>query len=91
MYNTIGKIIEGCHLDTSLFRKSGVLASAERRFFHERLVKENIEYDHLVDVVEKLLLDELVDIIVETVCTQRKEQRKRLCAGYDGRRQVVLL
>ncbi len=42
---------------------------------YERLVKENIEYDHLVDVVDKPLLDELVDIIVETVCTQRKMVR----------------
>ena len=42
---------------------------------YERLVKENIEYDHLVDVVDKPLLDELVDIIVETVCTQRKVVR----------------
>ncbi len=42
---------------------------------YERLVKENIEYDHLVDVVDKSLLDELVDIIVETVCTQRKVVR----------------
>ncbi|NBJ90921.1 DUF6017 domain-containing protein [Acutalibacter sp. 1XD8-36] len=42
---------------------------------YERLAKENIEYDHLVDVVDKPLLDELVTIIVETVCTQRKVVR----------------
>ena len=42
---------------------------------YERLIKENIEYDHLVDVMDKPLLDELVDIIVETVCTQRKMVR----------------
>lgn len=39
---------------------------------YERLIKENIEYDHLIDVMDKPLLDELVDIMVETVCTQRK-------------------
>lgn len=42
---------------------------------YEQLVKENIEYDQLVDVVDKPLLDELVTIIVETVCTQRKVVR----------------
>ena len=39
------------------------------------MVKENIEYDHLGNVMDKLLQEELVGIIVETVCTQRKVVR----------------
>lgn len=44
---------------------------------YEQLIKENIEYEHLVvnSVVDKSLLDELVSIIVETVCAQGKTVR----------------
>ena len=44
---------------------------------YEQIIKENIEYEHLVanSVVDKPLLDELVSIVVETVCTQSKTVR----------------
>lgn len=40
----------------------------------EQIIKENIEYDHLIAnaVIDKPLLDEMVSIMVETVCSQSK-------------------
>ena len=44
---------------------------------YNQLIKENIEYEHLIanSVVDKPLLDELVSIIVEMVCTRSKTIR----------------
>ena len=41
---------------------------------YEEIIKGNIEYDHLInyDRVEKDRLDEIVDLILETVCSRRK-------------------
>ena len=55
------------------------ILSGDRRDWkaYERIVKDNIEYEHLIanSVVDKPLLDELVSIIVETVCTRSKTIR----------------
>ena len=75
--NTDNQSIAKINIDISnpiLSREDGIGFETSYASY-ERLVKENIEYDHLVDVVDKPLLDELVDIIVETVCTQRKVVR----------------
>lgn len=55
---------------------------------YEQLIKENMEYDHLVSnaIVDKPQLDELVDIMAEVVCTQRKTVR---IAGDDYPAEVV--
>ncbi len=44
---------------------------------YEEIIKENIEYDHFVTYnrVNKEQLDEIVDLILETVCTARKTIR----------------
>lgn len=44
---------------------------------YEQLIKENIEYDQMVSnaIVDKPQRDELVDIMAEVVCTQRKTVR----------------
>ena len=49
---------------------------------YEEIIKDNIEYDHLVTYgrVEKERLDEIVSLILETVCTRRKTIR---IAGDD--------
>ena len=49
---------------------------------YEEIIKENIEYNHFVtyNVVDKDRLDEIVDLILETVCTARKTIR---VAGDD--------
>ena len=55
---------------------------------YEEIIKENIEYDHLVtyDRVEKDRLDEIVDLILETVCSRRKTIR---IAGDDYPAELV--
>ena len=55
---------------------------------YEEIIKENIEYDHLVtyDRVEKDRLDEIVDLILETVCTRRRTIR---IAGDDYPAELV--
>ena len=55
---------------------------------YEEIIKDNIEYDHLVtyDRVEKDRLDEIVDLILETVCSRRKTIR---IAGDDYPAELV--
>ena len=55
---------------------------------YEEIIKDNIEYDHLVtyDRVEKDRLDEIVSIMLETVCTRRKTIR---IAGDDYPAELV--
>ena len=55
---------------------------------YEEIIKDNIEYDHLVtyDRVEKERLDEIVSLILETVCTRRKTIR---IAGDDYPAELV--
>ena len=55
---------------------------------YEEIIKDNIEYDHLVtyDRVDKDRLDEIVSIMLETVCTRRKTIR---IAGDDYPAELV--
>ena len=55
---------------------------------YEEIIKDNIEYDHLInyDRVEKDRLDEIVDLILETVCSRRKTIR---IAGDDYPAELV--
>ena len=55
---------------------------------YEEIIKDNIEYDHLVTYgrVEKERLDEIVSLILETVCTRRKTIR---IAGDDYPAELV--
>ena len=55
---------------------------------YEEIIKDNIEYDHLVtyDRVEKERLDEIVSLILETVCSRRKTIR---IAGDDYPAELV--
>ncbi len=55
---------------------------------YEEIIKENIEYDHFVTYnrVNKDQLDEIVDLILETVCTARKTIR---VAGDDYPAELV--
>ena len=55
---------------------------------YEEIIKDNIEYDHLVtyDRVDKDRLDEIVSILLETVCTRRKTIR---IAGDDYPAELV--
>ena len=48
---------------------------------YEEIIKDNIDYDILIqDMVDRDRLDEIVDLILETVCTRRKTIR---VAGDD--------
>ena len=44
---------------------------------YQEIIRDNIEYDHLVQhrTVDRDMLDEIVDLILETVCTARKTIR----------------
>ena len=44
---------------------------------YQEIIRDNIEYDHLVQhrSVDRDMLDEIVDLILETVCTARKTIR----------------
>ena len=42
---------------------------------YEEIIKENIEYDLLCERLDKTRLDEIVTLMVETVCTSRKSIR----------------
>ena len=55
---------------------------------YEEIIKDNIEYDHLVtyDRVDKDRLDEIISIMLETVCTRRKTIR---IAGDDYPAELV--
>lgn len=55
---------------------------------YEEIIKDNIEYDHFVKhgILEKDRLDEIVTLILETVCTARKTIR---VAGDDYPAEVV--
>ena len=55
---------------------------------YEEIIKDNIEYDHFVRYgqVDKDRLDEIVSIILETVCSKRKTIR---IAGDDYPAEVV--
>ena len=55
---------------------------------YEEIIKDNIEYDHFVRYgqVDKDRLDEIVSIILETVCSKRKAIR---IAGDDYPAELV--
>ncbi|MFV0399131.1 MAG: DUF6017 domain-containing protein [Oscillospiraceae bacterium] len=72
--------------DTPLERNRTEATDAYR--IYEEIIKENIEYDHLVQhsIVEKDRLDEIVALILEIVCTARKTIR---VAGDDYPAELV--
>ena len=55
---------------------------------YREIIKDNIEYDHLIQncKIDKDRLDEIVDLMLETVCTARKTIR---IAGDDYPAEVV--
>ena len=54
---------------------------------YEEIIKDNINYDILIqDMVDRDRLDEIVDLILETVCTRRKTIR---VAGDDYPAELV--
>ncbi len=55
---------------------------------YKEIIKENIEYDHFIDnrIIPKDRLDEIVDIMLETICTARKTLR---IAGDDLPAELV--
>lgn len=53
---------------------------------YKKLVKQNIDYDILCESHSKSEIDEIVDLITETVCTSRKRLR---VAGEDYPADVV--
>ena len=62
--------------------------SMEEMQDYRELILENIEYDHLCREFETYRedLDEIVELIVETVCARRKTTR---IAGADFPHEVV--
>ena len=73
--------------DTAEPERKGTEAADAYRVYEE-IIKDNIEYDHLVAYsrVDKDLLDEIVSLILETVCTRRKTIR---IAGDDHPAELV--
>ena len=78
----------GANGSASATRESKRKEVAEAYRAYERLIKKNIEYDllresnpHNCDII-----DEIVDIILETVCTSRKQLR---IAGDDFPAEMV--
>ena len=69
-------------------RKGRDAMSAEEMQGYRELILENIEYDHLCREFETYRedLDEIVELIVETVCARRKTTR---IAGADFPHEVV--
>ena len=69
-------------------RKGRDAMSAEEMQSYRELILENIEYDHLCREFETYRedLDEIVELIVETVCARRKSTR---IAGADFPHEVV--
>ena len=54
---------------------------------YEEIIKDNIDYDILIqDMADRDRLDEIVDLILETVCTRRKTIR---VAGDDYSAELV--
>ena len=54
---------------------------------YEEIIKNNIDYDILIqDMADRDRLDEIVDLILETVCTRRKTIR---VAGDDYPAELV--
>ena len=69
-------------------RKGRDAMSAEEMQSYRELILENIEYDHLCREFETYRedLDEIVELIVETVCAKRKTTR---IAGSDFPHEIV--
>ena len=71
-------------------RKRKETADRENEAFkiYREIILDNIEYEHLCqyDMVDKEMLDEIVDIILETVCSSRKKIR---IAGDDYPAELV--
>ena len=55
---------------------------------YREILKENIEYDHLCERVgyDRDMLDEMLEILVDTVCSTRKQIR---IGGQDYPNEVV--
>ena len=71
-------------------RKRKEAADQENEAFkiYREIILDNIEYEHLCqyDMVDKKMLDEIVDIMLETVCSSRRKIR---IAGDDYPAELV--
>ena len=69
-------------------RKRRETVSKANMDIYREIIMENIEYDYLLQdrAVDREMLDEIVDLIVETVCTSRKTIR---VAGDEYPAEVV--
>lgn len=70
-------------------RKETVDKENEAYRIYRDIIKENIEYDHLCKyskTVNREMLDEIVDIILETICSRRRRIR---IAGDDYPTELV--
>lgn len=69
-------------------RKRREIEKMDAYRIYEEIIKENIEYDHLIQNprTDKERLDEIVELILETVCTSRRTIR---IAGDDHPADLV--
>ena len=63
------------HSIPSVLKNETELNGIEKPAAYERLIKENIDYDITCQWVDKSRLDEVIALMVETVCTSRKTIR----------------
>ena len=69
--------------------RNGAEAATQSAFeIYREIIKDNIEYDHLTQDphIDKALLDEIVELLLETVCSARKTIR---VAGDDYPAELV--
>ena len=69
-------------------RKEAADQENEAFMIYREIILDNIEYEHLCqyDMVDKEMLDEIVDIMLETVCSSRRKIR---IAGDDYPAELV--
>ena len=78
-----------CSEDEPCKERKGTEAATQSAFdIYEEIIKDNIEYDVLIENphMDKDRLDEIVDLMLETVCTARKTIR---IAGDDYPAELV--
>ena len=74
-------------LDKSLPEKKGTDEKDAYKIYEE-IIKDNIEYEHLINAkhLDRDRIDEILDLILETVCSKRK---KILIAGDEYPAELV--
>ena len=78
-----------CAAEAAPERKRTEAATQSAVEIYREIIKDNIEYDHLCQYskgVDREMLDEIVDLLVETVCSARKTIR---VAGDDYPAELV--